>query len=59
MTPLHIAIKKGINDVVVTLLDAGADVHAKYDEEVLLWRHFLIVTALKSPHSHLVSQELS
>ena len=29
MTPLHISSKKGINDVVVILLDAGADVHAK------------------------------
>ena len=29
MTPLHISSKKGINDVVVILLDEGADLHAK------------------------------
>ena len=29
MTPLHISSKKGINDVVVILLDEGADLHSK------------------------------
>ena len=29
MTPLHISSKKGITDVVVVLLDEGADMHAK------------------------------
>ena len=52
MTPLHISSKKGINDVVVILLDEGADLHAK--DEVML-QDCLIVTALKSPHPHLLS----
>jgi hypothetical protein len=33
MTPLHISSKKGINDVVVIVLNEGADLHAK--DEVL------------------------
>ena len=33
MTPLHISSKKGINDVVVMLLDEGADLHA--NDEVM------------------------
>ena len=40
MTPLHIASKKGSTDMVVMLVGAGADLHAK-DEVVISLFDFL------------------
>ncbi len=37
MTPLHVASKKGMKDVITELLSAGADLHDANDEVLSLY----------------------
>ena len=44
MTPLHVASKKGISDVVELLVDVGADLHSK--DEVIKVKYIQTISPL-------------